>query len=276
MARHRSPRSRGEHHLPAFSGLALAAEGGAHRASCSPSPTARRRGLLAAGGIAAILGQTVVSQAAEDDDRWDRLDRLSGLASAEAGEASVPGRSTANLVVGLPRQRWPESAMVTATAELRQADVDSLVKAAGLAEAAQERRRVQAAAARRAQQRLADTPAVRAQGCRRNVSGLGAVKPWVGTAGSQLRCIFDVATLGGVGSRPNASDHPRGLAIDFMVGRATGDKLAEYVLKYRDVFKVKYVIYRQRINYGSGWKAMADRGSATANHMDHVHVSFNR
>jgi hypothetical protein len=280
VARHRSPRGRGAHHLPALAGLALAAEGGAHRAgpaiSSAASSAARRRGLLAAGGIAAVLGQTVVSQVAEDDDRWDRLDRLSGFATAEAGAPLAPGRATASLVGELPRQRSAPGAAVTGMEELRQADVDSLVKAAGLAEAAQARQRARDAAKRLERQRLADTPAVRAQGCPRNVTGLSGVKPWVGTAGSQLRCIFDVSSLGGVGSRPNASDHPQGLAIDFMVGRGTGDKLADYVLKYRDAFKVKYVIYRQRINFGSGWKAMEDRGSPTANHMDHVHVSFDR
>jgi hypothetical protein len=34
------------------------------------------------------------------------------------------------------------------------------------------------------------------------------------------------------------------------------------------------VIWRQRINSGTGWRAMEDRGSITQNHYDHVHVSF--
>ena len=34
------------------------------------------------------------------------------------------------------------------------------------------------------------------------------------------------------------------------------------------------MIWEQRINHGSGWKAMEDRGGVTANHFDHVHVSF--
>jgi hypothetical protein len=40
---------------------------------------------------------------------------------------------------------------------------------------------------------------------------------------------------------------------------------------------VTYVIYEQKIwqagNPTSEWKVMPDRGSATANHYDHVHVS---
>ena len=34
------------------------------------------------------------------------------------------------------------------------------------------------------------------------------------------------------------------------------------------------MIWRQRINFGSGWQLMEDRGGVTANHYDHVHVSF--
>jgi len=48
-----------------------------------------------------------------------------------------------------------------------------------------------------------------------------------------------------------------------MVDRAAGDKLADFALRNRDRLGIKYVIYRQRINYGSGWRAMEDRGGAT-------------
>jgi hypothetical protein len=39
---------------------------------------------------------------------------------------------------------------------------------------------------------------------------------------------------------------------------------------------VEYVIWEQRIltSPTGAWKAMADRGSATANHMDHPHVNY--
>ena len=50
--------------------------------------------------------------------------------------------------------------------------------------------------------------------------------------------------------------------------------LADYVLANRKAFGVTYVIWRQRYNDGSGFSPMEDRGSPTANHMDHVHVSF--
>lgn len=78
----------------------------------------------------------------------------------------------------------------------------------------------------------------------------------------------------GRAARSSSSDHPDGLAIDFMVSTSTGDALAAYVLENQSRFGVKYVIWRQRYNDGGGWSYMEDRGSSTANHYDHVHVSF--
>ncbi len=70
----------------------------------------------------------------------------------------------------------------------------------------------------------------------------------------------------------------QGRAADFMVytDRAKGDAVAQYVIDNAARFRVEYVIWRQRIYMVSSgtWRAMADRGSPTANHMDHPHVAF--
>ncbi|WP_007026908.1 hypothetical protein [Saccharomonospora iraqiensis] len=105
-------------------------------------------------------------------------------------------------------------------------------------------------------------------------TGLEGTVPHVAQVGNHLLERFSVDSVGGRAPRSNPSDHPAGLALDLMVGVSSGDALADYVVEHRDEFGVKYVIWRQRINHGAGWSAMADRGSATANHMDHVHVSF--
>lgn len=105
--------------------------------------------------------------------------------------------------------------------------------------------------------------------------GLGAVKQHVREAGAFLGCRFGKPVEYGVAGRGGPSDHPVGLAIDFMVNRATGDTLAQCALDNMEALGVKYVIWEQRINFGSGWRPMEDRGSVTANHFDHVHVSFN-
>ncbi|MFI7635234.1 coiled-coil domain-containing protein [Nonomuraea sp. NPDC049400] len=83
----------------------------------------------------------------------------------------------------------------------------------------------------------------------------------------------------------SSGEHPLGRACDFMmstggttpsaVNNALGDRIAEWALKNKDKLGVKYVIWKQRINMGSGWRAMSDRGSITENHYDHVHISMN-
>src|SRR5919199_2677567 len=64
-----------------------------------------------------------------------------------------------------------------------------------------------------------------------------------------------------------------GRALDYMVlsDAALGDAIAEYHIAHWDELGVEYVIWQQKIltSPDGVWKAMADRGSATANHMDH-------
>ncbi len=86
-------------------------------------------------------------------------------------------------------------------------------------------------------------------------------------------------TLGG--TRASAVDphgHPSGLALDYMVmgDTALGRAIVQYHLDNWDELGVDYLIYQQRIlNSPDGaWKTMENRGSATANHMDHVHVNY--
>jgi hypothetical protein len=106
---------------------------------------------------------------------------------------------------------------------------------------------------------------------------LPGVKPWVYEAAQYLGNKYNIATIGGVGQRANYSEHPLGRALDFMVSDERGTALAEEVVRLNKDLDAMYVIWRQRINSfdGRGWRAMEDRGSPTANHYDHVHVSFN-
>lgn len=107
-------------------------------------------------------------------------------------------------------------------------------------------------------------------------STLAGTVAYVARAGHHLAEVIGVplGNIGGRGARSGTSDHPSGHALDFIVSRATGDRLAVYALEHRAELGITYVIWRQRYNSGSGWDAMADRGSTTANHYDHVHVSF--
>lgn len=149
-------------------------------------------------------------------------------------------------------------------------DAAALVKAVALVD--QQRVEAEAAAAEAA----AREEERRASRCEDGDSGFETVQSSVGEAGIELRCRFDVETVYGVAGRAGSSDHPSGRALDLMVDRDPGEDLAEYAVDNMDRLGIKYVIYRQRINYGSGWESMEDRGGVTANHMDHVHVSFDR
>ena len=80
--------------------------------------------------------------------------------------------------------------------------------------------------------------------------------------------------------------HNSGMAVDFMVpvSSAQGDQLAEYLTKHMDELGVYYIIWKQKYYmaqnniYGPAntWNIMSDRGGVTANHYDHVHVSFKK
>lgn len=111
-----------------------------------------------------------------------------------------------------------------------------------------------------------------------NIYVLGAVKPNVRQAANDAGNLFGITTIYGVGTRDRVSDHPKGLALDFMCPNdsSKGDQVAEYFRTNAAKYGVKYVIWKQHIwNIGGSDHAMEDRGSVTENHFDHVHVSFN-
>ena len=144
------------------------------------------------------------------------------------------------------------------------------------AQAEEDRRTAERArrAGRAANPELDPAPAAAQRECGLDTGGLGAVRPHVRAAAESLGCAFGKPQVLGIAGRGGPSDHPKGLALDFMVDRATGDALAAYAVAHRAELGINYVIWRQRIDTGSGFTAMADRGNATANHFDHVHVSF--
>ncbi|MFD1534062.1 hypothetical protein [Pseudonocardia aurantiaca] len=122
--------------------------------------------------------------------------------------------------------------------------------------------------------RVVAAAAIELADCHPRTSGLGAVEDYVRAVAEFLGCRFDVRTMHGVGGRAGPSDHPDGLAVDFMVDPDTGDDLASCALDNIEDLAVKYVIWEQRINHGDEWEPMEDRGGITVNHFDHVHISF--
>ncbi len=85
----------------------------------------------------------------------------------------------------------------------------------------------------------------------------------------------DISTYGTL--RGGGGDHGSGRAVDIMVSGEEGWAVANFVRENAAAFGVSYVIYSQSIwsveRSGEGWRGMSNRGSDTANHYDHVHVS---
>lgn len=73
-------------------------------------------------------------------------------------------------------------------------------------------------------------------------------------------------------------EHASGRALDIMTGDVElGNAIAEFLKEHYADFHLYDIIWRQRIwtpvRASEGWRYMSSRGSETANHYDHVHVS---
>ena len=60
-------------------------------------------------------------------------------------------------------------------------------------------------------------------------------------------------------------------------GRALGQEIASWARANADSLGIQYVIWNQHIwnvqRDEDGWRYMADRGSDSANHKNHVHIT---
>jgi len=80
------------------------------------------------------------------------------------------------------------------------------------------------------------------------------------------------------GGWDNHGEHSSGRALDIMTSDvALGNAIAAFLQAHAAELHLYDILWRQRIwtqeRSGEGWRPVADRGSATANHYDHVHVS---
>ncbi len=88
--------------------------------------------------------------------------------------------------------------------------------------------------------------------------------------------LYPGLTYGGV--RPgDGGEHGSGHALDIMCSTDVGNAISAYLQAHAGELGISELIWRQRIwsveRAGDGWRWMEDRGSATANHYDHVHVT---
>jgi hypothetical protein len=75
-------------------------------------------------------------------------------------------------------------------------------------------------------------------------------------------------------------EHSSGKAIDIMNSdTGLGDQIAAFLQRNAAALDLYDIIWQQHIwtpvRSSEGWRSMSDRGSETANHYDHVHVSVN-
>lgn len=77
-------------------------------------------------------------------------------------------------------------------------------------------------------------------------------------------------------------DHPAGRAVDVMIpsyktNKALGWEIANYFREHAAEYNINYIIFDQKIwniaRDKEGWRSMANRGSDSANHLDHVHIN---
>jgi hypothetical protein len=86
-----------------------------------------------------------------------------------------------------------------------------------------------------------------------------------------------LSTYGGYDAH---GEHSTGRAIDFMVGDSSlGQAVADWARAHAGELDLYDVSWAQHIwtpvRASEGWRPMSDRGSATANHYDHVHIAVN-
>ena len=99
----------------------------------------------------------------------------------------------------------------------------------------------------------------------------------------EIAAKFGITNIGGY-REGDPEDHGKGLAVDVMVptNSELGDQVAQYAIDNMDRAGISYIIWKQQfympVNniYGPAntWNQMPDRGGDTANHNDHVHISF--
>jgi hypothetical protein len=217
--------------------------------------------------------------------------RTESVAVAEAlgiedSQAEAPAPEERELLDQLATSRAQrdaeQAAALTAQAQAEQAAAAAQAEAAARAAAeaaAAEAAAKEAAAAEEAAQAAASTAVSIIAKINNSAGGVRPVAQAAANAVVSNVPGADGITIGG--TRASAADpggHPSGLALDYMVGSnsALGDAIVEYHIAHWDELGVDYIIWQQRMlsSPGGSWKGMENRGSATANHMDHPHVNY--
>ncbi|WP_369130842.1 hypothetical protein [Modestobacter roseus] len=266
--------------------LAVAAAGAvAVHVLAGPEPAAQAEAApTGTVSVADALGLTASARPVDPARDLAPLEELAATRSSRE-DAQVAAQQAQAAADQAEVDRLAAEAEATAAAERAAAEEEAAAKAAAEAAAAAQQQTQQTQQTQQAAPQRGGTGAAAAApagGVARISNSTGSVKPVVQAAADAVVSAVPGAgriTLGG--TRASAADpggHPSGLALDYMVmtDAALGDAIVEYHRAHWAELGVDYLIWEQRMlsSPGGSWKAMADRGSGTANHYDHVHVNY--
>lgn len=265
---------------------------GRHSLASRNSP-AQRRTLIAAPLVTcAVIGAGVALSGGAP--QVDLASQAGATISAAAAERSIPVSRDAARTVATPKvvaRRWTTAELDLRTAPRRNAPVKGEVAALRRIGVTGERRNGFAQVvvnkkvfwvtddylATKKPTRPADLPIV-GKPCPR---GGGVEGGLTNAAITVFRAVCNnFPQITSYGGRDGHGEHADGRAIDIVTSDvALGTAIAEFLRANARELGLNNVIWRQRIftvqRAAEGWRAMSDRGSSTANHYGHVHVSVN-
>jgi hypothetical protein len=231
-----------------------------------------------------VRGPAVTATASSQSPSVTVADALgidgTGVEAPSAADSELLGQ----LAASRAERAADQAAAAASQAQSEQAAADAKAaaeaQAAAAAAAAAEAAEAEAAAAEAASAPAASSSGTAVTAVARISNSAGPVRPQAQAAADAV--VSNVPGAAGItigGTRASAADpggHPSGLALDYMCNPSLGDAIAQYHIDHWDELGVEYIIWQQRMlsSPGGSWQPMENRGSATANHMDHVHVNY--
>jgi hypothetical protein len=235
--------------------------------------------------VAEQLGLSAESAPLEVDATQDLqpLEDLTASRASREADQTAAQQAQAAADQAVLDQRAAEAQAAAEVEAQQSAQQQAAQEQAAQQQAAQEEAAARPQAAAPQQAAPAQAPSPAATGAVARITNTaGAIRPQVQAAANAV--VSDVPGAAGItlgGTRASATDpggHPSGLALDYMVlsDTALGNAIVQYHRDHWAELGVEYLIYRQRIlqSPNGSFEPMEDRGSPTANHMDHVHVNY--
>jgi hypothetical protein len=225
------------------------------------------------------------------DGRLEAAHRQLARLAAASYMGGAPDQALAFFAGGDPQQMLGRSATIEYLAQQRDAREQQLYRLTVAGKRAEQAAEARVAGLRQ----MVATLVSQQQRIKRLLAKFHPQSPTIGDhVTSRMREVRDevdrrFGPFSAIGCYRPGSDgeHPLGRACDFMLSSGGVMPAAASIQKGYDIaawaqanasrLGIMYIIYRQRIwdvrMASSGWVPMENRGSITANHYDHVHIS---